>query len=117
MCKVLLPNKSWLLAILFAFTCQSGICFSAEKVEGKININTASEEQIALVPGIGPKIAKEVVGYRTVNGNFKNIEDVKRVSGVGDKKFEKIKDYLTLEGDSTIKSPTTEKKEKVKSKE
>ena len=101
-----------ILAIMIGSVLQSRFCFSVEQVEGKVNINTATEAQIALLPGLGPKLATEVVNYRTNNGGFKTIEDIKKVSGVGDKKFEKIKDYVVLEGDTTIKSTKPAKGEK-----
>lgn len=98
-----------ILTLAIVSVSQIRICFSAEGIEGKININTATESQIALLPGIGPKLATEVVNYRTSNGNFKTIEDIKKVAGVGDKKFEKIKDFVVTEGDTTIKSTKAEK--------
>ena len=101
-----------MLTLVIVFACQTTNCLFAEGIEGKVNINTGTEAQIALLPGIGPKLAKEVVNYRTTNGNFKAIEDVKKVSGVGDKKFEKIKDFISTEGDTTIKSTKTTKAEK-----
>ncbi len=101
-----------MLLLVIGFVCQSRICFSATEVEGKININTATEDQIELLPGIGPKLATEVLNYRTNNGNFKTIDDIKKVSGVGDKKFEKIKNFIMIEGDTTIKSTKTGKGKK-----
>ena len=101
-----------ILAIVIGSTLQARFCFSVEQVEGKVNINTATEAQIALLPGIGPKLATEVVNYRTNNGGFKTIDDIKKVSGVGDKKFEKIKDFVVLEGETTIKSTKPAKGEK-----
>ena len=100
------------LVIVIVSILQSRLCISVEQVEGKVNINTATETQIALLPGIGPKLAAEVVNYRTNNGGFKTIEDIKKVSGVGDKKFEKIKDFVVLEGETTIKSTKPAKGEK-----
>ncbi|HHT9138424.1 MAG: helix-hairpin-helix domain-containing protein [Candidatus Brocadiales bacterium] len=101
-----------ILVIVVGSIWQARFCLSVEQVEGKVNINTATESQIALLPGLGPKLATEVVNYRANNGNFKTIEDIKKVSGVGDKKFEKIKDYVVLEGETTIKSTKPAKGEK-----
>lgn len=100
------------LMLVIGFVCQTRICFSATEIDGKVNINTATEDQIALLPGIGPKLATEVVNYRTSNGNFKTIEDIKKVNGVGDKKFEKIKNFVVVEGDTTIKAAKMAKGEK-----
>jgi competence protein ComEA len=62
----------------------------------KININTASAEELDKLPGIGPSIAKAIIDYRTKNGSFKQIEDINDVKGIGDALFEKIKDQITV---------------------
>jgi len=110
----IIDKSSWVvvLVIVIVSILQSRLCISVEQVEGKVNINTATEAQIALLPGIGPKLAAEVVNYRTNNGGFKTVEDIKKVSGVGDKKFEKIKNFVVLEGETTIKSTKPAKGEK-----
>lgn len=61
-----------------------------------ISINTATQEQLQTLPGIGEEKAKSIIEYRNNNGGFKTIEDIKNVSGVGDSIFEKIKDHITL---------------------
>ena len=62
----------------------------------KININTASVEELDKLPGIGPSIANAIIDYRTTNGPFKQIEDINAVKGIGDALFEKIKDQITV---------------------
>jgi len=99
-----------IVVIVIVAVCQAKLCFSVEQIEGKVN--TATETQIALLPGIGAKLAAEVVNFLATNGSFKTIEDIKKVSGVGGKKFEKIKDFVILEGESTIKSTKPTKGEK-----
>ncbi len=100
------------LMFMVGLVSQTRICFSATEIEGKVNVNTATEDQIAVLPGIGPKLAAEVVNYRTNNGNFKAIEDLRKVSGVGDKKFEKIKNFVAVNGETTIKATKMAKAEK-----
>lgn len=100
------------LLFVIVLNCQARFCISAGEIDGKININTATEAQIALLPGIGPKLAAEIVSHRTSNGGFKTVEEIKTINGIGDKKFEKIKDFITVEGDTTIKSTKGEKGEK-----
>ena len=63
---------------------------------GKINLNTATEEQLQSLPGIGPSSAKNILEYRSKTGKFNRIEEIINVKGIGEKKFEKIKDRLTL---------------------
>ncbi len=62
----------------------------------KIDINTASAEELDKLPGIGPAIAKAIIDYRTQNGPFKTIEAINDVKGIGDALFEKIKDQITV---------------------
>lgn len=61
-----------------------------------ININNASSDKLMQLPGIGEKIAEDIIEYRNKKGKFINIEDLKNVVGIGDKKFEKIRDYITI---------------------
>jgi comEA protein len=62
----------------------------------KINLNTASIEQLQSLPGIGPATAKMIVEHRTKIGKFSRIEEIINIKGIGEKKFQKIKDRLTL---------------------
>lgn len=71
-------------------------------LEGKLNVNTASAEQLTMLPGIGKATAKNIMDYRTQNGNFKAVDDLLKVKGIGDKTLEKIKSYVILDGESTL---------------
>jgi competence protein ComEA len=65
-------------------------------VTEKINLNTATAEQLQSLPGIGPVTAKSIVEYRAKAGKFSRIEEIINVKGIGEKKFQKIKDRLAL---------------------
>jgi competence protein ComEA len=69
---------------------------SSTTKNGKININTASLEELQKISGIGESLAQRIINYRTENGKFKTIEDLKNVSGIGDKKYESIKDQICI---------------------
>lgn len=61
-----------------------------------ININTAGEELLCTLPGIGQSKAKSIIAYREKNGPFKKIEDIMQVEGIKDGLFQKIKDGITV---------------------
>ena len=63
-----------------------------DKKQGKkVNINTATEEELESLKGIGPATAKNIISYREEYGGFSSIEEIKNVKRIGDKIFEKIK--------------------------
>ncbi len=62
----------------------------------KINLNSATAEQLQSIPGIGPSTAKSILDYRAKAGKFNKIEEIINVKGIGEKKFQKIKDRLTV---------------------
>jgi comEA protein len=61
-----------------------------------VNLNTATAEQLATIPGVGPRMAERIVDYRQKNGGFKKVEDLMNVSGVGEKSFLKMKPLITV---------------------
>lgn len=62
----------------------------------KININTATKEQLDTLPGIGVSTAEKIIQYRKEKGKFKTKEDIKNVNGIGESKYEKIKDLIEI---------------------
>lgn len=62
----------------------------------KININTASIEELDRLHGIGPAIANRIIEYRKFHGGFQSIEEITRVKGIGVKTYEKIKGSITI---------------------
>ena len=66
-----------------------------EMTDEKVNINTASKEELMQIEGIGEKTAEKIIEYREKN-KFTDIEELKEVKGIGDKKFEKIKDNIKV---------------------
>ncbi len=65
-------------------------------VDNKVNINTASKEELITLNGIGESIGENIIKYRKENNGFKSIEDIMKVSGIGKSKFNQIKDSIKV---------------------
>ncbi|MGV3487550.1 MAG: helix-hairpin-helix domain-containing protein [Tuberibacillus sp.] len=65
--------------------------------QGKININTASEQELQQIQGIGPSKAKAIIEYREKNGPFQTIKDLDKVSGIGEKTLEQMEEQITIQ--------------------
>jgi competence protein ComEA len=63
-----------------------------------VNINTATAEELAALPGIGPAIAEAIIAYRQDNGFFTTTEQVMDVPGIGESKYEQIRGLITTGG-------------------
>lgn len=84
-------------ALALALTLSAGLASAAAKAAptGKVNINSASAEQLSALPGIGAKLAARIVEHRQKSGVFKSVQELMTVKGVGEKNFEKLQPYLT----------------------
>ena len=64
--------------------------------EGKVNINTASREELMTLNGIGESKASQIISYREANGAFEKIDDIMNITGIKEGVFSKIKDYIIV---------------------
>ncbi len=63
----------------------------------KMNINTASKEELDTLPGVGEVTANKIIQYREEKGEFRSIEELKNVNGIGEKKYNDIKDLISVQ--------------------
>lgn len=69
-----------------------------EQNDGKININTASLEQLQLLPGVGQTIARRIIEYREKHVRFSSITELLDVEGIGDIKYKELEPYVKVGG-------------------
>ncbi len=74
---------------------------SDKQMDGIVNLNEASTEQLTRLHGIGPAIAERIEAYRNKR-RFEKPSHIKRVRGIGEVTFENLKPYLAVEGKTTI---------------
>lgn len=97
--KLYIPNKNEKIEVYIINENGNNGVESEELEEGgkkKVNINTATQNELDELPGIGPAIAQRIIEYREENGNFQKIEDLQNVKGIGDAKYEEIKESVTV---------------------
>ena len=93
--KITIPKKEVEIKKKKAIVSKSINISSNNSELGKININTASKEQLKTLYGIGDSTAEKIIKYREENGTFSNTEELKKVSGIGESKYDKIANSIT----------------------
>lgn len=63
----------------------------------KVNLNSATLEELDQLPGVGAVIAQSIIDYRKTNGPFRSLEELKHIPRIGDKTLDKIRDHVQLE--------------------
>jgi comEA protein len=93
------------VALAFAFLASAGLVLAEAKPAptGKVNINTATVQQLVTLPGVGEKLAARIVEYRQKSGGFKSVQELLNVQGIGEKSFTKMQPHLST-GDGAAKA-------------
>ena len=69
---------------------------------GVVNVNTASSEQLQMLPRVGPALAGRIIEFREANGPFRAVDEILAVKGIGESSFEKLEPYIVTSGATTL---------------
>jgi competence protein ComEA len=95
--------RGWWRALVLALPLVLALApLAGSALSGVVNLNTASAEQLELLPGVGASRARAILELRQQRGGFKRIEDLLDVKGIGEAGLAKLKPYLALDGKTTI---------------
>ena len=93
-----MTNRKLMIAVFLVFFIALIGALSLNAAEtAKVNINTASAEELAQLKGIGPSHAAKIVAYREKNGPFKMPEELMQVSGIGQKTLDANQEIIIVE--------------------
>lgn len=73
-----------------------------KQLAGTVNINTATVQELSMLPGVGKSKAEAIVAYRQTSP-FKSPSEITKVKGIGQKMFERIQQNVTIDGPTTAK--------------
>ncbi|MGB6431002.1 MAG: helix-hairpin-helix domain-containing protein [Candidatus Acidiferrales bacterium] len=84
-----------------ASLASSSVARAAKQPPAKpLNLNTATADQLAQLPGIGPKTAQAIVNFRKTSGPFRRVEDLLAIRGISRRKLNAIRPYVTVASSS-----------------
>jgi len=96
------------ILIAFLTLCMTS-CGKKTQTAAKVDLNTATVQQLQQVPGVDQTLAQNIVTFRDENGPFSSVDDLARVKGMDQQKLDSLRDYVTVKGASgTQQGPSQE---------
>lgn len=93
-----------IFAVLFVgFFAANTLCASTIYWSGQANVNTATYEELKMVPGMNYELAQNIIDYREDIGLFTTLDDLRKVPGMTKKFIRKIAPYVNLDGKTDIR--------------
>ena len=107
-----MSNGTRLARVLVPVLLAAGVALAAfpslgddhPALTGVVNLNTATVEELQLLPGIGESRARAVIAMRKEKGGFKSVNDLLLVKGIGEAGLDRLRSHLTVSGRTTAKS-------------
>ena len=100
---LIMQHRRFLTLILVAFAV-TAVAWTVESSQpsGVVNINTASSEELELLPRVGPALAGRIIEFREANGPFQTVDEILAVKGIGESSFEKLEPFIVTSGATTL---------------
>jgi len=89
-------TQKWITMFLVVAMAMFMICPVSAQEQGKININTATVEELVQLDRVGPRYAEKIIAFRQENGPFRSIDEITNVDGIGPSTYEQIKALITV---------------------
>ncbi len=105
--RIIFPILGALVALSTALSAQAHIERkedSSTPAQGVVNINTATADQLTLLPGVGPSRADAIIQARQ-RRPFRSIQELARVRGIGRATLIRLRPYITVRGETTLTQP------------
>jgi comEA protein len=90
-----------LILVALTVTAVAGTA-DCSQPSGVVNINTASSEELELLPRVGPALAGRIIEFREANGPFQTVDEILAVKGIGETSFEKLEPFIVTSGATTL---------------
>jgi competence protein ComEA len=92
-----------LLALVIGVASTATSAEGEAGLNGTVNVNTATLEELTLLPGIGESRAQAVIETRKRRGGFKSVDDLMEVKGIGEASLERLRPHVTTQGKTTAR--------------
>ena len=100
--KIMQHRTTVQLLILVVAVAAAAVAAEASQGAGVVNINTATSDQLQMLPRVGPALAGRIIDFREANGAFESVEEILAVKGIGESSFEKLEPYIVTSGATTL---------------
>lgn len=69
----------------------------SDSISGKINLNTATAEELMTIKGIGETLSQRIIDYRDTHGKFNTVEELTKVNGIGEKRLAAMREFVYVD--------------------
>ena len=103
MSQVLRPLRAAVLALALALTASASLASDGPRLQGVVNVNTATLEELQLLPGIGESRARSILATREKVGGFKSVDELVQVKGIGEASLARLRPFVRVNGKTTAR--------------